>query len=117
MPILDFEFIGGEPTDHLAQKLADSTGEIFGSAPGHTWVKIKFIPTNQYAESNVLFETGPVFVSVLLRQTPELVEKEKLSKKLCKVVGEITGRADENIHIIFLPEGFNSVAFGGNLVK
>jgi phenylpyruvate tautomerase PptA (4-oxalocrotonate tautomerase family) len=56
MPILTIEIIL-RPNESLrrglAAELADRAGEIFGSAPGETWVKLTTIPAGQYAEKAV----------------------------------------------------------------
>ena len=48
MPILDVELVlepGEALRPELAGELADQAGEVFGAAPGTTWVKLRrFLP-------------------------------------------------------------------------
>jgi len=54
MPILDVEVVL-EPGEalrlELAGELADRAGEVFGASPGTTWVKVRAIPAEHYAEN------------------------------------------------------------------
>jgi phenylpyruvate tautomerase PptA (4-oxalocrotonate tautomerase family) len=120
MPILNIEIIT-RPDEYmrpeLAKELADRTGEILGSSPGSTWVKVYFIARENYAENIISFENFlPVFVSVLKAklQSPDLLQIE--IAKLTAAVAEICGRPEDNIHIIYVPEGTGRVAFGGKLL-
>ena len=54
MPILDVEIVlepGESLRPELAGELADRVGEVFGAAPGTTWVKVRAIPAEHYAEN------------------------------------------------------------------
>src|SRR5215207_4111029 len=120
MPILNVEIIT-RPDEYirpeLAKELADRTGKIFGSSPGSTWVKVYFIARENYAENITSFEDiSPVFVSVLKAKlaSPDLLQIE--IAKLTAAIAEICARPEENIHIIYLPEGTGRVAFGGKLL-
>ena len=120
MPILNVEIIM-RPDEHirpeLARELADRTGEIFGSSPGSTWVKVYLLARENYAENMTTSEDiCPVFVSVLKAKlpSPDLLQVEVA--KLTAAVAQICGRPQENIHIIYLPEGMGRVAFGGKMI-
>lgn len=117
MPILDIELVGTEPTKNIAQRIADAVGPVLNSSNGQTWVKVKTIPEGQYAENNSQIKFGPVFVSVLLRVLPEIIERERLAKKLCEAIANVVQLSPESVHILFLPEGAGRIAFGGKLVK
>ena len=68
MPILEVEVIGevSAPLRHrLAQRSADAAGQVFETAPQQTWLKLRFLDGQDYAENagpapNPL----PVFVRV-----------------------------------------------------
>ncbi len=68
MPIIEVEIV--EPIEAkggLPQLLADAAGGVLKTGPGHTWVKIRFMSGDQYAENGgTPAEIKPVFVSVLL---------------------------------------------------
>ena len=121
MPILDVEIVlepGESLRPELAGELADRAGEVFGAAPGTTWVKLRAIPAEHYAEN----QTGrpsdvyPVFVSVLKAKLPPLDERQREVTRLTEAVARVCRRPPENVHILYLPEGAGRMAFGGTLV-
>ncbi len=115
MPILDIEFVGEENLSSITQQLANAAGQVLNSPPGLTWVRVRSLPSSQYAENSDTSNAPlPVFVSVLLRKLPEQTQMERIAKGLCAVVADVSGRPKENVHILFLPEGAGRVAFGGN---
>ncbi|MCC7405090.1 MAG: hypothetical protein IT288_11890 [Bdellovibrionales bacterium] len=117
MPIIEIEFVGEENFSTIAQDLADGIGKALNSPAGHTWVKLRTLPSQQYAENQIgSKDVNPVFVSVLLRKLPENLELERMAKSLGEVISQISHRRVENIHVVFLPEGAGRVAFGGKLV-
>jgi len=121
MPILNVEIVM-RPDEHirpeLAKELADRTGEILGSLPGNTWVKVYPIAREYYAENySMPGDVYPVFVSVLRAKlpSPDLLQNEVA--KLTSSVAQACDRPEENVHIIYLPEGTGRVAFGGRLLS
>ena len=121
MPILDVEIVlqpGESLHPELAGELADRAGEVFGAAPGTTWVKLRAISAEHYAEN----QTGrpadvyPVFVSVLKAKLPPLNERQREVTQLTEAVARVCRRPPENVHILYLPEGAGRMAFGGTLV-
>ena len=121
MPILNVEIVL-RSDEHirpdLAKELADRTSEIFGSLPGNTWVIVYPIARGNYAENNSpLQDISPVFVSVLkaILPSPDILQAEVT--QLTEAVAEVCGRPEENVHIIYLPEGTGRVAFGGRLLS
>ncbi len=121
MPILNVEIVTRPdetlPPD-LAAQLADRTGEIFHSKPGGTWVKVTFIASQNYAEN--LSPAGslyPVFVSVLKAALPALQALQAEAAQLAAAVAQVCSRPQENVHILYLPEGTGRVAFGGSLLS
>jgi len=120
MPILDVEIVlkPGETLSHdLAPELANRAGELFGAAPGTTWVKVRAIAAGHYAENGGPPEgVYPVFVSVLKAKLPVAAELEAEVASLTAAVAQACARPPENVHIIYLPEGSGRVAFGGKLL-
>ena len=121
MPILNVEIVM-RPDEHirpgLARELADRTGEIFGSSPGSTWVKVYPLAGENYAENKSPFQDiSPVFVSVLKATLASPNELQVEVTKLTAAVAKVCDRPEENIHILYLPEGRGRVAFGGSLLS
>ena len=120
MPILHVEIVmrpGEDLRPGLARELAGRAGRIFSSPPGGTWVKVNPIAREYYAENLIPSgEISPVFVSVLKAKSPapELLQIEVT--ELTEAVAQICGRPEENVHVIYLPEGAGRVAFGGKLL-
>ena len=120
MPILNVEIVT-QPDEHirpgLAMELANRTGEIFASPPRSTWVKVYLLARENYAENTGTSELiSPVFVSVLKTKLPSHAVLQMEVAKLTNVIAQICNRPQENIHIIYLPEGTGRVAFGGRLL-
>jgi len=120
MPILDVECVcaeGERLPDRLAATLAEDAGRAIGAAPGHTWVRLRALPSGHYAESGggpgALVR--PVFVELLMAALPEPAERAALAKRLCGAVAEACGRPVDNVHLLFLPAARGRVAFGGQL--
>lgn len=121
MPILDIEVVMG-PKDELprdaAPTIADRAGEVLGSEPGRTWVKVRALPENQYAENGgVAAGVKPVFISVLLREPSSPKDKQGWAKALAEAAAPVFGRQEGNIHVLFLSPGQGRIAFGGRLVE
>jgi hypothetical protein len=55
-----------------ASALASALGAVFGSSPGRTWVRVRFLSSSAYAENDcaVSPEQLPVFVTVLQARLP-----------------------------------------------
>ena len=103
----------------LAAEIADRCGQVFGSAPGSTWVKLHPFPHEHYAENGGGPPDGvfPVFVSVLKARLPAPDALRVEVARLTAAIAEATRRPAENIHIVYLPAGAGRVAFGGELVS
>jgi phenylpyruvate tautomerase PptA (4-oxalocrotonate tautomerase family) len=115
MPILDVEIVG--PTQAgIAQSLADQAGVALETAPGKTWVKVRFLPSEQYAENGMpQGSTQPVFVSILTRSEIDSNRKSRVALALATQFSKVLGRSAENIHVIFELSAAGRIAFGGNL--
>ena len=122
MPILDIEIVRrpGETLDHkLVVELANRAGEIFGSPSGSTWVKLRSLGQENYAESgsNSTVDCFPVFVSVLIARLPSPDKMQIEVAKLTAAIAKVCARPEENVHIIYLPEGAGRVSFGGKIIS
>lgn len=118
MPILDIEIVlnpGEELREGLAGEIVDAAGEILGSEPGGTWVRLRELPRAQYAENGggPQEEVWPVFVEVLKGELPQGDEMREEAGKLAAEVGRICARPKENVHILYLPQGKGRIFFGG----
>ena len=121
MPIVDVEIVL-RPEEALRQEmtaeLADELSEIFQSPRGGTWVKVRGLPVDHYAENGGRpAEVYPIFISVLKAKFPETDEMETEVEKITGAVARICGRPSENVHVIYQPEARGRVAFGGKLVS
>lgn len=122
MPILDVEIVlrPGEMIDHkLVTELANRTGELFAAPPGSTWVKLRTLSHENYAEngSDSPIDFFPVFVSVLKARLPAPDKMQIEITRLTALVAQLCGRPEENVHIIYLPQGAGRVSFGGRFVS
>ena len=119
MPIALVEIVG-EPAhrDGLAQRLADAIGDTLGSQPQGTWVKLRVIPTDDFAE-NGGGDPGvaPVFVSILRREPPTGDDLRTEIAALTTAVADTCARPPGNVHITYRPAAAGRQAFGGNLVE
>lgn len=120
MPVLDIELVlapGETPVSDLAAQLADAGGEVFATAPGRTWVKLRYLDSSLYAE-NGSGGAGPhpVFVTVLKSSIPQSGELAAEIRQLTEAIARVCDRPVENVHILYQPDAAGRVAFGGNLV-
>jgi len=117
MPIIEIEIVNkiGEsfPPD-LAANLADEMGKVFASPAGGTWVRLRFLPRQQYGENGGLTEiVNPVFVTVLKADLPSLEQRKLEAQEIAGIVANLCSRPQENVHIVYLPSAAGLVAFGG----
>jgi len=120
MPILDVEVViaPGELLEAgLARRLAGTAGEILGSEPGGTWVKVRTLPSEQYGENgDPQADLRPVFVSVLMRRQPSEGTMKDQVERLSVAFAQACGRPKENVHVLYQPGAAGRIAFGGKLV-
>ena len=122
MPIVTVEIVGdrnGSVPHDLAQLLADAVGNALESPPGRTWVRLRSLPRDQYAENESRREANqlPVFVTILKRRSPQPAELKAEIAALTAAVANVTGRPAECIHIEFAPSAAGRLSFGGTLVQ
>jgi hypothetical protein len=121
MPLIEIEIIGSlnVPVSGLARKLADELGMLFGSAVGESWVRLRFLPKENYAENGADIPVGAqaIFVQVTKRQLPgpEILAQE--ARRISKVVAADCGRSADQVHVIYEAPGAGRIAFGGKLVE
>lgn len=120
MPILDVEIVVGPEErlpDNLARQLADIAGEVLESRPGGTWVKLRTLPRNQYAENGELAKNvRPVFVSLLMGEQPSKEIMKQQAEQLAEAFAQACKRPKENVHILYEASAAGRIAFGGELV-
>ena len=121
MPILDVEIVlrpGENLRDDLAAAIADAAAEVFSSAPGGTWVKVRPLMPNCYAEDGGGPPEGvqPVFVSVIkaVRPSPQMMPSEV--SRLTAAIAHVCGRPEANVHVFYEPDAKGRVSFGGEVV-
>ena len=122
MPILNVEMIcvdDGAPDPALSQAIADAAGGVFGTDPGHTWVRVRRVPPGDYAENGEALpdEVRPVIVTVIKARVESGQALKEEVRRLTEEIAGICGRPAENVHLIYEPDGVGRVAFGGNLVE
>ena len=122
MPIVEVEVIcqsEAEFTKVAARPLADALGQAFGSAPGHTWVKLRYLSSTQYAENETIAQTSelPVFVTVLHAHLPQSEALTAEAKAVTVAVAQFLGRAADRVHVQYAPPAAGRQAFGGTVVR
>jgi phenylpyruvate tautomerase PptA (4-oxalocrotonate tautomerase family) len=118
MPILDVEIVTSEPLDGgLAARIADLAAQVFGGPPASTWVRVRSLPQEQYAENGTASPEGwhSVFVTVCKAQRPTGPALETEVHALTEGVAQVCGRPVENVHILYEPDAQGRIAFGGTL--
>jgi phenylpyruvate tautomerase PptA (4-oxalocrotonate tautomerase family) len=122
MPIVTVEVVAGanDPVvQDVAQSLADAIGHALESPPGQTWVRVRSIARDHYAENDTLLDAAqlPVFVTILKMRTPELAKLEGEVTALTRAVAQVIGRPATCVHVEYAPAAAGRLAFGGVLVQ
>lgn len=120
MPILDIEIVGepkGKSRENLARKIADAAGKVMGTGRAETWVKIKVVPADDYAENEETEKCSPVFVSILRRDEKTTKEIEKEAGILTNAIAKSCNRPACNAHLCYEAPAVGRQTFGGRLVK
>ena len=123
MPIVTVELIEDEQQQpvHAAaiKNLTDELGELFNSAPGGTWLKLRYLPRQHYAENETTLSRAirPTFVEVLKRDADtSATDRATEAARIAEIVAQHFDRPIANTHIIYAPSGAGRVAFGGTLI-
>ena len=122
MPIVSVELVTDpdRPLAHgLAQSLADCVGGVLNSPPGQTWVRIRSLRRDEYAENNALVEAAelPIFVTLLKRHPPAGAELDSEVAALTHAIAQVIGRPHSCVHIEYAPAAVGRLSFGGKLVR
>lgn len=121
MPILSVELIGpplpSAERPGLARRIADAAGHALGSEPNGTWVRLRDLGPDDYAENGEAFEGTPSAIVTVLHADVEPTSTLELeAAALAAAVAEATGRDRRHVHVIYEPPGRGRVAFGGELL-
>ena len=122
MPILEVEIVlrPGEVVDvSLPNVIADATAGALGSRPGGTWVRLRTLSHEHYAEDTGGPPLGvyPIFVSVLKADVPPPDQLAAEVSRLTQAIAQACDRPAENVHILYQPPARGRIAFGGRLVE
>jgi hypothetical protein len=122
MPIVEVEVVCGSEAEFgkiAAQPLADALGRSFSSAPGHTWVKLRYLHRTKYAENESTVHDAelPAFVSVLHAHVPQGEALAAEAKAITLAVAQGLGRAADRVHVRYEPPAAGRQAFGGTMVR
>ena len=117
MPIVDIELVTGDPETGRSQlqTLADELGNLFGSEPGGTWVKLRWMDPADYAENQADDELWPTFVNILKLQLPDEDERRREMAAVAEIVARTLHRRRENVHVLYAPPAEGRIGFGGEL--
>ena len=122
MPIVTVEVVTGANdaiARDLAQSLADAVGRALKSPPGQTWIRLRSLPREQYAENESLLDAVdlPVFVTILTRKPPQGVDLESAVAALTQSIAEVIARPVPCVHVEYAPAALGRLSFGGTLVQ
>jgi phenylpyruvate tautomerase PptA (4-oxalocrotonate tautomerase family) len=121
MPIVDVELVraGAEPAHaDVAQPLADALGEVLGTPPGRTWVRVRYLDRTQYAENGAgALAALPVFVAIQMAHWPPDDALDAQIDRLTRKVAEVLQRPAAAVHVAYAPQGAGRQAFGGVRVR
>jgi hypothetical protein len=123
MPIVDVELVCTSEAEFRsvsAAALADAVGDVLGSAPGHTWLRLRWLSDTCYAENaSAVLPAGdlPVFVTVLHAQLPEPAALDAEVSALTLAVAGAVARPAGRVHVLYAPAAAGRQAFGGHLVR
>ncbi len=124
MPIVDVEVVTGAADPEVIGKetlqlLADELGSLFGSDPGGTWVRLRSIDQNAYAENRAVIgsDARPTFVNILRAELPEHAALRREMIKVAEIVARRLDRPQENVHVLYAPGASGRIGFGGALLE
>lgn len=121
MPILEVEIVvrpGEQLPGRLTADIAERAAKVLRTQPGRTWVRLRTLTPNGYAEDALEPPSTvyPVFVSVLKADVPAANELAAEIADLTQVIATVCDRPSQNVHIKYEPSGRGRMAFGGRLV-
>jgi phenylpyruvate tautomerase PptA (4-oxalocrotonate tautomerase family) len=121
MPIVDIEVVCDDEAALRAlsaRSIADALAKVFESPPGRTWVRLRWLQADAYAENDkpAKPDDWPVFVNVLKAHPPAGEALGSEIRALTDTVAVETGRAASHVHVTYSPAAAGRQAFGGELV-
>jgi phenylpyruvate tautomerase PptA (4-oxalocrotonate tautomerase family) len=97
----------------LARRIADAAGAALEAEPGGTWVKLRFLTEDEYAESGgAPAGVLPVFVSLLTGAPPDGDARAEQVRRVTRAVAGACGRPAANVHVLVQPAAKGRIAFG-----
>lgn len=122
MPIVDIELVAISEralSQILVNSLADSLGKVFGSQPGRTWVRLRFLSREAYAENetNLSIDQLPVFVTVLHAHPSKGAALMTEVNAITFALASCLDRDSERVHVQYAPAAAGRQAFGGKLAR
>ncbi len=124
MPLINLEILQDpipqpELDSEQVQQLCDAIGQAMGSRQAGTWLKVSYLSRGQYAENQELLvpDIRPVFAYIIRAELLPNAQLQEEAQRLAAVIGQHLDRPQQNIHIIYEPEGKGRIAFGGQLVE
>jgi phenylpyruvate tautomerase PptA (4-oxalocrotonate tautomerase family) len=123
VPVLDVERVlpAGVPAapNGLAQTLADAAGRVFCSKRRQTWVRLRALDTQAYAENDVALDRQalPVFVTVLHAHPPVDEALQGQVEALTQALAGVLGCDATCVHVQIAPAAAGRQAFGGTLLR
>jgi len=122
MAIIDVELVIREGKDsYLGQEqtrsIANTLGRIFGTKPNRTWVRIRYLPSGQYAENEAPEGPAvlPTFITILKNRPPEPAHIAGQMLEIAQGLSPIIGRPAESIHILYEATALGRLGIGGVL--
>lgn len=121
MPIIDVELVGTAKASSPQpdpQRLADALGKALDSPAGQTWMRLRYLPRDQYAENGAPLDDAiqPVFVTVMEARRPAGPALADRVTRVTTAVADAVGRDRSCVHVMYAEDGAGRVAFGGKLV-
>ena len=122
MPIVTVELVADPDRTlerSLTQSLADTIGRVLRSPPAQSWIRLRLLPRDGYAENDAIVDAAelPVFVTLLERQPPTGEELEAEVTALTHAIAQVIGRPATCVHVEYAPAAVGRVSFGGKLVQ
>lgn len=122
MPIVDIELVcrtESEVETVSARALADELGRVFASDPGRTWVRVRYLAQNAYAENGIEIAPSelPVFVTVLQAHPQQGAALTTEMIAVTDAVANLVARPRARVHVQYAPAAAGRQAFGGRLVE
>ena len=123
MPIVDIEVVTSTPDTTAigkatSQRLADELGSLFGGDSGGTWVRLRWIDHDAYAENQAAHgsQARPTFVNILRAELPEAPALRREMQGVAEIVARTLNRPRENVHVLYAPAAKGRIGFGGELM-